>query len=65
MPNNIDYDKLQDALEVIKALCENQQNESGCTGCPIGDKNGFCRLGICPLKWHPRHPETDVFRVLE
>lgn len=60
----IDYDKLQDALETIKAVCENQINE-GCTECPLGGKDGICRLSVCPTEWQPRHPETHVFRMLE
>ena len=59
----IDFDKLQDALEHIKRLCEDQQN--GCVGCPLGDKYGTCKLSIAPTEWRPRHPKTDVFRVLE
>ena len=64
MPNNIDYDKLQDSLETIKKVCEDHSS-AGCFNCPLGDKDGFCKLGICPLKWRPRHPEADVFRCLE
>lgn len=60
----IDYNKLQDALEVIKTVCENH-TKAGCARCPLGDKYGQCQLAICPTEWKPRHPETDVFRVLE
>lgn len=60
----IDYDQLQDALEHIKIVCE-EQGKNGCSSCPLGDKNGFCRLAICPQNWTLRHPDTDVFRVLE
>lgn len=63
MPN-VDYDKLQDALELIKTVCENFLEE-GCSSCPLGDKTGICKLGICPKEWSPRHPLTDAFRVLE
>ena len=59
-----DYDKLQDALERIKITCENHAPD-GCVMCPLGDKNGDCRLKICPTKWQPRNPKTDPFRVLE
>ena len=62
MNNKVDYDKLQDALECIKDLCESMEK---CAECPLGSKSGFCKLGICPKEWTPRHPETDVFRVLE
>lgn len=61
----VDYDKLQDALETIKGVCEAHTEEEGCSNCPLGDKYGTCRLSICPAKWQPRHPETDAFRVLE
>lgn len=60
----VDYDKLQDSLEFIKITCENHIKD-GCAFCPLGDKNGICRLSICPAEWRPRHPATDVFRVLE
>lgn len=59
----IDYDKLQDALEQIKTVCEDH-TEEGCAMCPLGGSDGICRLGVCPKQWRPRHPETDVFRVL-
>lgn len=58
----VDYDKLQDALEEIKKVCEIQ--EEGCVGCPLGGQDGVCRLSICPRGWKPKHPEVDVFRVL-
>lgn len=61
---NIDYDKLQDSLEYIKAVCEAQEG-TGCVGCPLGDKYGTCRLAIHPCTWKPRHPDADPFRVLE
>lgn len=59
-----DYDKLQDALETIKITCEKHESV-GCSGCPLGDKDGQCKLAIHPTVWRPRHPKTDVFRVLE
>ena len=61
----VDYDKLQDALEAIKTVCEDHIGEEGCSGCPLGNKNGICKLGICPKEWQPRNPVTDAFRVLE
>ena len=64
MYQNIDYTKLQDALEEIKRVCEAHEGE-GCVRCPIGDKYGTCRLAIHPVTWRTRHPETDAFRVLE
>lgn len=55
----INFDKLQDALEYIKIICEEQQEKRGCAGCPLGSEDGICRLGNCPLTWKPRHPEVD------
>lgn len=63
MTNTVDYDKLQDTLEHIKSVCEDHMDE-GCCNCPLGNKDGICQLSICPANWQPRHPETDVFRVL-
>ena len=60
-----DYDKLQDSLEHIKAVCEEQQEGSGCEGCPLADRFGNCGVMGLPKNWRIRHPETDVFRVLE
>ena len=59
---NYDYDKLQDTLEYIKGVCETAQR---CVECPIGGKHGICQLGTCPKSWTLRHPETDVFRIIE
>lgn len=59
---NYDYDKLQDSLEYIKEVCETAKR---CSECPLGSKNGICKLGICPREWTLRHPETDVFRIIE
>lgn len=64
MHENIDYDKLQDALETIKNVCETS-NQKGCSNCPLGDKFGTCRLMTRPDLWVPRHPDTHAFRVLE
>ena len=61
----IDYDILQDSLEYIKIICENAQEDEGCAGCPLGTISGECKLKTCPLHWMPKHPDTDVFRVLE
>ena len=61
----IDYDRLQDALEYIKTICEDAQEEGGCSECPLGTASGCCKLMNCPWRWKPRHPESDVFRVLE
>lgn len=63
MPN-IDYDKLQDALERIKMTCEGNQEEGGCAQCPLGASGGDCMLRKMPKQWNIRHPETDVFRML-
>lgn len=62
MNGKFDYDKLQDTLEYIKGICE---DALACSECPLGSKIGFCKLSICPKEWNPRHPETDVFRVLD
>ena len=59
---NYDYDKLQDTLEYIKEVCETAQR---CAECPLGGRKGICRLGICPKYWTLRHPDTDVFRIIE
>lgn len=59
------YDKLQDSLEYIKMVCEEYEYE-GCAQCPLGSRSGVCVLMLTiPQKWRIRHPETDVFRVLE
>ena len=57
-----DYDKLQDTLEYIKGVCETAQR---CAECPLGGRNGICKLGLCPQAWTLRHPDTDVFRIIE
>jgi len=64
MSVNIDYYKLQDALEHIKVVCEKHEAE-GCVGCPLGSKYGTCQLATHPKTWQTRHPDTDAFRVLE
>ena len=59
----INYDELNDALELLKALCEKQEN---CHQCPLGNRDGSCELATkSPRYFVTRHPETDVFRVLE
>ena len=59
----IDYDKLYDALELLKSLCEDREN---CSQCPLGNSDGTCELSAkSPKYFTTRHPETDVFRVLE
>lgn len=59
----IDYDKLYDALELIKSICEDQRT---CSQCPLGNRDGGCELASkAPKYYGTRHPETDVFRVLE
>lgn len=62
---NIDYNKLQDALEEIKSVCELAQENDGCCGCPLGNKYGTCQIGTIPQNWCPRNPETHAFRCLE
>lgn len=64
MANKVDYDKLQDALEYIKSVCEDSGNN--CRECPLGCGDGFCRVtAVNPDEWNIRHPETDVFRAIE
>lgn len=59
-----DYGKLYDALERIKITCENHI-EDGCVQCPLGNKYGTCCLEICPRQWRTRHPDSDVFRMID
>lgn len=59
-----DYGKLYDALERIKITCENHFKD-GCVQCPLGDKYGACCLSICPNQWRTRHPDSDVFRMID
>lgn len=62
----IDYDKLQDSLEHIKAICEDHQESTGCEGCPLAGYRTDCMVkSAIPANWRIRHPETDVFRVIE
>lgn len=62
----IDYDKLQDSLECVKAICEDYQETTGCEGCPLADRHAQCVvMSAVPANWRIRHPETSVFRVLE
>ena len=62
----IDYDKIQDSLEYIKSICEYAQEDGGCANCHLGSRYGSCLIATSmPKSWTPRHPETDVFRVLE
>lgn len=43
MEKNTNYDKLLDALEYIKAVCE-AHIEGGCPLCPLSDEKGECCL---------------------
>lgn len=64
MPN-VDYDKLQDALEEVKKVCEDHIGEEGCDNCPLGGKDGECLLQcLRPVEWAPRNPRINAFRVL-
>ena len=59
----INYNKLQDALECIKGVCEQFEY---CMDCPLGCAENFCLLRkLAPTDWEPRHPKTHPFRVLE
>lgn len=62
---NINYRTLQDALEEIKKVCEQAQENDGCACCPLSNKYGTCQLALFPGTWTTRNPETDPFRVLE
>lgn len=60
---DINYNKLQDALEYIKSVCEHAES---CKECPLGCAEDVCQLRCTsPIDWEPRHPKTHPFRVLE
>ena len=60
---NWDYNKITDALETIKQVCE----ESSCKECPFGVEGDTTKCNIqnaSPLNWHLREQE-EIWRAFK
>ena len=60
----MDYEKLYDALIVIKGVCQEMQNGSGCEKCPMSADDGAicCVTDTSPGNWDVIHPEVKLMR---
>lgn len=56
----MDYQKIYEAVKIIKEVCEKQTGAVPCQKCPLGSDEGVCSIASdsAPSDWNIIDPET-------